>query len=122
MASEVGMMVRRGFDIPMLQGPLRRSKQKELPYHMTRRFRHHDPFVVGDMVWLQAWGPRPSPVKEIVKVIGFDYATDPAQLKFEVASADINPFWPIEFCKLADLVPIFPDVDDLPDFGDDMVD
>ena len=107
MASEVGMIARRGIDIPMLQGPLR-SKQKQLPYAMTRRFRHHDPFVVGDFVWLQDRPHQQSPVNDKVEVIGFHYEDEPALLKFK-CSTDIIPLWPIESCKLADLVPMMLD-------------
>ncbi len=107
MASEVGMTATRGIDIPMLQGGLRRSFQKELPHAMTRPFPENAPFWVGEWVLLQDWGRRESPVKESVKVIGFCWEDDPAQLKFEVANGDIPPYWPIEFCKLADPVPVW---------------
>ena len=107
MASDVGMIAKRGIDIPMLQGSLR-SKQKELPYKMTRRFRHHDPFVVGDFVWLQNRVHQQSPVNDKVEVIGSHYEYAPALLKFK-CSADIIPFWPIESCKLADLEPMMLD-------------
>jgi hypothetical protein len=79
--------------------------QKQLPYNMTRRFRDHGQFVIGDMVLLQDRPHQQSPVKDKVKVLEFHYDIEPAQLKFE-CSADTNPFWPLESCTLADLEPM----------------
>jgi hypothetical protein len=104
MAKEVGMSAKRAIDIP--KGGLRKSFQKELPYLFTSRFRNIDPFWVGEMVLLLPWGPRQPPLNESVKVVGLDFASDPALLEFSVGHNEIMPWWPMEFCKLADPVPI----------------
>ena len=108
MALAVGIDVIRGGTIQMPL--LRKHKQKELPYAITRCFKNHspEPFVIGDMVWLQDRVHQQKPVNDKVKVIGFHYEDEPAQLKFE-CSADMNPFWPIESCKLAELEPMMLD-------------
>ena len=104
MAKEVGMSANRAINIA--KRPLRKSFQKELPYLFTSRFPSIAPFWVGEMVILLPWGPRQPPLNESVKVVEFDYAADPALLKFSVGSNEIMPWWPIEFCKLADPVPV----------------
>ncbi len=106
MAKEVGMTATRGIDIPMLQKPLRRSFLKELPHLFTSRFPTIAPFWVGEMVCLLPWGLRQPPFNESVKVVELCYQTEVDQVKVEVANGDINPYWPMEFCKLADPVPI----------------
>ena len=107
MALAVGIDVIRGGTIQMPL--LRKHKQKELPYAITRCFKNHypEPFVIGDMVWLQDQPRQQKPVNNKVEVLEFHYEDDPAYLKFEVSSADISPFWPIEYCKLAELEPFF---------------
>ena len=104
MAKEVGMSATRAIDIP--KGGLRKSFQKELPYLFTSRFPLIAPFWVGEMVLLLTWGPRQPPLNDSVKVLAFDYASDPALLQFSVGTNEIMPWWPIEFCRLADPVPV----------------